>query len=166
MRSPTRPRRLRSAPILPLARRLPPTPAPALDGDARYVTPFRAPQDAPPLYDFMAAAQQGAQSSKPLINDLMFSGHTSSTLVAAMAMRRPRWQPFAYAGVCVVVALILMQKAHYTIDVVVAPFVVYSCRRFVETQFHGGDCTARRPPPATRRPAKRRQSPRRRAKNP
>ena len=33
------------------------------------------------------------------------------------------------------------QKAHYSIDVMVAPFVVYACRRFVETQLHDGDCT-------------------------
>jgi hypothetical protein len=56
-----------------------------------------------------------------ITKDLFFSGHTSILLLLGWAMPR-KWQKwFLYIGAIAVASMLLLQHAHYTIDILVAP---------------------------------------------
>lgn len=61
--------------------------------------------------------------------DLFFSGHTSTTFLCALSMRTRSLRCLGYAASVSVAALVLWQHAHYTVDVMVAPFVAFASSR-------------------------------------
>jgi PAP2 superfamily C-terminal len=67
-----------------------------------------------------------------ITKDLFFSGHTSSVFLFAFSLSNPRER--LIVGICgiLVGALVLVQHVHYTIDVVVAPFVTYAIHRLAK----------------------------------
>jgi hypothetical protein len=54
--------------------------------------------------------------------DLFFSGHTSVLVLLALAVPSYRLKIFLIGGALVVACMLLVQHAHYTVDVVFAPF--------------------------------------------
>ncbi|SET90820.1 phosphatase PAP2-related protein [Hymenobacter actinosclerus] len=61
----------------------------------------------------------------PITKDLFFSGHTATLLLLALAVP-PGWRRQALlAGTVAVGALVLVQHAHYTYDVLAAPLFVW-----------------------------------------
>lgn len=91
-----------------------------------YTIPLEAPPGMIMLVDpLVRAFGDGPNWGK----DLFFSGHTSTTFLCALSVRS-RALSLLCLGACLSVAvLILVQHAHYTIDVLVAPFVAFGCVR-------------------------------------
>jgi hypothetical protein len=61
--------------------------------------------------------------------DLFFSGHTSTTFLCALSVRARPLKLACLAACACVGVLVLLQHVHYTIDVLVAPFVAFGSQR-------------------------------------
>jgi len=93
------------------------------------LVPFAAPPEQVLLRDPFIEAFVG--SSTPLSRDLFFSGHTSTPFVFGFAAPTRRIRVLLFAAAVLAASLVLAQHAHYTIDVVIAPFVAYAAYRLV-----------------------------------
>lgn len=62
-----------------------------------------------------------------ITRDLFFSGHTACMLTLALAVRRGVLKGFLFAALVAVIALLLIQHAHYTIDILGALVVTPLC---------------------------------------
>ncbi len=88
------------------------------------LVPLELPAAALPLPDPFTEMVLAAQT-QPITKDLFFSGHTATTALLALAVRG-RWR-YVLAAVCVLVAtLVLVQRVHYTYDVLAAPFFAWA----------------------------------------
>jgi hypothetical protein len=65
----------------------------------------------------------------PLNKDLFFSGHTSTLFLLSLAMPSRRWQRVFFLCTAAVACCVLLQHAHYAVDVFVAPFFAYASYR-------------------------------------
>ena len=100
---------------------------------AMCVTPLDPPNGIIPLVDpFVQFFGAGATPTK----DLFFSGHTSTLLLLAFSAVSRRLKVFFALSAVVVAVLIVCQHVHYTVDVLVAPFVAYACYRLVVLLHH------------------------------
>lgn len=64
-------------------------------------------------------------------NDLLFSGHAASTFLLILHCPGDDILTYVLCSVwCVLIYLLLITRCHYTIDVVVAPFVTYAVYSF------------------------------------
>jgi hypothetical protein len=91
-----------------------------------YCIPLEAPPGMIMLVDpFVRAFGDGPNWAK----DLFFSGHTSTTFLCALSVRSRGLRLLCLATCASVAALVLVQHAHYTIDVLVAPFVAFASQR-------------------------------------
>ncbi|HET8937243.1 MAG TPA: phosphatase PAP2-related protein [Polyangiales bacterium] len=61
-----------------------------------------------------------------LVKDLFFSGHTSTTFLCALTVTAKPLRLLCLAASGCVAVLVLVQHTHYTIDVLVAPFVAFT----------------------------------------
>ncbi|HCV44031.1 MAG TPA: hypothetical protein DGH68_11150 [Bacteroidetes bacterium] len=96
---------------------------------AMYVTPLDPPQGLIPLADpFVQFVATGDVPTK----DLFFSGHTSTLLLLSLTATNRRLKALFAVCAIVVAVLIVWQHVHYTIDVLVAPFVAYASYRLVK----------------------------------
>jgi len=66
---------------------------------------------------------------RTLTRDLFFSGHTATLFLFALVVPTPRLRALAFTMAGLIASGVLLQHAHYTVDVVVAPFVSYACYR-------------------------------------
>jgi membrane-associated phospholipid phosphatase len=64
-----------------------------------------------------------------LDRDLFFSGHTSTMFMLFLLAYKPIYKKLFLTGIILVGASVILQHAHYTIDVLVAPFVAYASFR-------------------------------------
>ena len=88
------------------------------------LVPLELPAAALPLPDPFTELVLNVQA-QPITKDLFFSGHTATTALLALAVRgRWRWGLAAICGV--VAALVLVQRVHYTYDVLAAPFFAWA----------------------------------------
>lgn len=87
------------------------------------VTPLAPPTTIVPLRDPLV---EGLGGSGALTHDLFFSGHVATGLVLAGACPRgwARWLLVALSSL--VGVLMLLQHAHYTVDVLVAPLAAFA----------------------------------------
>jgi hypothetical protein len=91
-----------------------------------YCIPLEAPPGMIMLIDpFVRAFGDGPNWAK----DLFFSGHTSTTFLCALSVQSRGLRLLCFLACATVAALILVQHAHYTIDVLVAPFVAFASQR-------------------------------------
>lgn len=68
----------------------------------------------------------------PLTRDLFYSGHVAILVVGSMVMPQ-RWARIALTVVAITMGVcLIVQHVHYTVDVLVAPFVAMVCVRFVK----------------------------------
>ena len=86
--------------------------------------PLEAPLDALPLPDPFTELVLGAAAA-PITKDLFFSGHTATAALLALAVRG-RWRWLLAAGCGAVGALVLVQRVHYSYDVLAAPFFAWA----------------------------------------
>ena len=107
-----------------------------------HLTPLAAPSTIIPLEDPLQpyfVFNLPGKGKKPLENDLMFSGHTSTCLSAALAYRHPWLRRGALALTALLGCMVTLQHVHYAVDVLVAPFVVFAVHAFVVAVLHGHD---------------------------
>jgi hypothetical protein len=91
-----------------------------------YSIPLEAPPGMVVLVDpFVRAFGEGPNWAK----DLFFSGHTSTTFLCALSVRSRSLRLLCFGACASVAVLVLVQHAHYTIDVLVAPFVAFASQR-------------------------------------
>jgi len=67
-----------------------------------------------------------------ITKDLFFSGHTSVLYLAYLCLERKTDKIIALCSTVAVVALLLVQHVHYTIDIIAAFFIVYPVYRVVK----------------------------------
>lgn len=95
-----------------------------------YCIPLEPPPGMVVLADpFVRAFGNGSDLQK----DLFFSGHTSTTFLCALNIRNKTLRLACFAACAGVAALVLLQHAHYTIDVLVAPFVAFTSLQAAQT---------------------------------
>jgi hypothetical protein len=100
---------------------------------AMSVLPLEPPAGIIPLADPFV---QMFGSGFVLTKDLFFSGHTATLVLLALAVPHRR-RKFLFAVLAILVAvMIVWQHVHYTVDVLMAPFVAYACYR-VASGIHG-----------------------------
>jgi hypothetical protein len=86
-----------------------------------YLLPLNTPQGMIFLQDpFVSFFVTG----KTLTRDLFFSGHTATMILLFLTIPK-RFKKIFFLAALLVATAVLFQKVHYTIDVVVAPFVSY-----------------------------------------
>nr|WP_255476794.1 sphingomyelin synthase family protein [Mucilaginibacter sp. AK015] len=60
-----------------------------------------------------------------ITRDLFFSGHTSTLVLIFLCLEKRTDKILGFISIVAVMALLLVQHIHYTIDVVAAPVIVY-----------------------------------------
>ena len=86
------------------------------------LTPLEPPADLIELRDPLSNYFYG---STFITKDLFFSGHTASICLMAFCLVRPRDRWLVFIGTAVVGICVLIQRVHYTADVVAAPFFAW-----------------------------------------
>ncbi len=90
-----------------------------------YFFPLEAPDGIIPLEDpFVETFFYGHVR---ITKDLFFSGHVATVCLLYLVNPYPRLRYFYLGSVLIVAFLILLQHAHYTLDVVAAPFFAWLC---------------------------------------
>jgi membrane-associated phospholipid phosphatase len=95
---------------------------------AMYVLPLAAPPTAIPLQD---PTVQYLGTGKLLTQDLFFSGHTSTLFLLFLTAQGKGLRTVFLVCTVAVGISVLLQHVHWTVDVLVAPFVAYTCFRVV-----------------------------------
>ncbi|MGI4833054.1 MAG: phosphatase PAP2-related protein [Janthinobacterium lividum] len=86
-----------------------------------WLVPLVPPLDIVPLADPLTDRLFHTAASEAITHDLFFSGHTATVTLLALAVRG-RWWRGLLGGMAVAVAvLVLVQRVHYTYDVLAAP---------------------------------------------
>ena len=109
---------------------------------AMYVLPLAPPPTAIPLQD---PTVQYFGTGKLLTKDLFFSGHTSTMFLLFLTARGKALRTVFLVCTIAVGIAVLVQHVHWTVDVLVAPFVAYTCFRVVTLLAHrrwSGDASA------------------------
>lgn len=91
-----------------------------------YAMPLEPPPGMRMLVDpFVRAFGDGSNMAK----DLFFSGHTSTTFLCALSVRPGAVKVLCFGACASIAVSVLLQHAHYTTDVLVAPFVAFASQR-------------------------------------
>jgi hypothetical protein len=91
------------------------------------ITPLDAPQTLVVLHDPFIDKLIYQQ---PITKDLFFSGHTGLMALFAFLFRKDLiWKWIYISGTFTIGALLLLQHAHYTLDVIAAPFFAWIAYR-------------------------------------
>jgi hypothetical protein len=70
-------------------------------------------------------------TGQKITKDLFFSGHTSILFMMILVTRK-KWLKYIFLiNTFIVGSFVIIQKVHYTIDVLVAPFVAYTCYKII-----------------------------------
>lgn len=84
-----------------------------------YLLPLEPPRDIIPLVDPLL--KDSFYAGRPNLKDLFFSGHTATIYLFYFLLRKKVYRSVFLVGGTAVAVLILVQHAHYAIDVAVAP---------------------------------------------
>lgn len=90
-----------------------------------YLHPFRGHRDIIPLRDVLLERVQ--RVSKPLQNDLSFSGHVSTLVMFGFVLPELQW--FFWSSAFLSAILMLCARAHYAADCALAPPFVFFAHR-------------------------------------
>ena len=93
-----------------------------------YFLPLNAPPGIIPMKDPLVAFFGGGGT---LINDLFFSGHTATMFLFYLTNPNRKFRALFLICTMLIAVCILAQHVHYTIDVIIAPFVSYTCYRII-----------------------------------
>lgn len=93
-----------------------------------YVTPLEPPAGTIDLQDPLVFVVGTGQAIR---KDLFFSGHTATLFLLYLTCRNKKLKIAFLASTVLVGLFVILQKAHYTVDVLVAPFVAYVSYRIV-----------------------------------
>lgn len=93
-----------------------------------FVTPLEPPIGTIDLQDPLVFA---VGTGKKLTKDLFFSGHTSILFMMFLVIKKPVLK-YTFLTVTILVGLfVILQKVHYTVDVLAALFAAYGCYRII-----------------------------------
>lgn len=96
-----------------------------------YLTPLNTPEGMIYLEDpFVSLFVTG----KTLTRDLFFSGHTATMFLLLLFVPK-KYKIYFFLFTVLVASGVLLQKVHYTVDVVVAPFVSFTAYFFITRFF-------------------------------
>jgi hypothetical protein len=91
-----------------------------------YCVPLEPPPGTIELVDPVVLALGDGSS---LTKDLFFSGHTSTTFLFALCVRSGLVRLLCFGASATVAVMVLLQHTHYTVDVLVAPFVAFTSQQ-------------------------------------
>ncbi len=94
-----------------------------------YAFPLNPPEGLIPLKDPFV---QYFGSGRPPTKDLFFSGHTSTLFLLFLTAQTKRMKALFLVCTVTVGVAVILQHVHYTVDVLVAPFVSYGVLRIVQ----------------------------------
>nr|WP_262896007.1 sphingomyelin synthase family protein [Hymenobacter rubidus] len=85
-------------------------------------------------------------TTQPIVRDLFFSGHTATMMLLMLAGRGRTWRGALGLMMVAVGVLVLVQRVHYSYDVLAAPFFGWLaywlagqvCRKKPATEFGNG----------------------------
>lgn len=77
-----------------------------------------------PFVEFFAAGNI-------LTKDLFFSGHTSTLFLMFLTVKGKYFKPYLFISTLIIATCVLLQKAHYSVDVYAAPFYAYGAYSIV-----------------------------------
>ena len=98
-----------------------------------YVTPLDKPKGYTPLVDCVSCHFMG--KSETYGKDLFFSGHTALASLCVLHASSNFLFFVLIVNFAVVVVALCVNRVHYTIDIIVAPFVAYGCHRMIDLWF-------------------------------
>ncbi|GAA3974203.1 phosphatase PAP2-related protein [Hymenobacter antarcticus] len=89
-----------------------------------WLLPLEPPSTLLPLHD-PVMDHLFAVTTQPIVRDLFFSGHTATMALLALAGRGRRWRTALGLLTGAVGLLVLVQRVHYSYDVLAAPFFAW-----------------------------------------
>lgn len=94
-----------------------------------YLIPLAPPQGIINLYDpiLELTFYNGAE----IKTDLFFSGHVSNVFLLALLINNQTLKRLLYIASGLIAIMLLIQRVHYSIDVICAPFVAYLVYKFI-----------------------------------
>eukprot|EP01047_Picozoa_sp_COSAG01_P090204 COSAG01_NODE_22108_length_871_cov_1.468912_1_plen_189_part_00 len=98
-----------------------------------YVTPLSTPRDFFDFEDHVSAFL--CRTSKAFTKDLFFSGHMCVCCLSLFTCNDYVTKNVIFIGAIVMGISLLLTRMHYTVDVLIAPFVSYTCHKFIENYF-------------------------------
>lgn len=87
-----------------------------------WLIPLEPPEGMIPLQDPLLS---WAQTGKQLNKDLFFSGHTATMFIFYLIIPRSRTKSLFLLGFVVMACCLIVQRVHYSVDVLSAPFYCY-----------------------------------------
>lgn len=90
-----------------------------------WLLPLSPPFDILPMPDPFTARIFHTASGTAITKDLFFSGHTATVALLAMAVRGRWWRSGLALAAVLVGVLVLVQRVHYTYDVLAAPLFTW-----------------------------------------
>jgi len=95
---------------------------------ALWIVPLEPPEGIIPLADpILNYASTGVQINK----DLFFSGHTATFAILYLTLPRGRHKILFLIGLILMALFLVIQRVHYTIDVIAAPVFSYAAFRLI-----------------------------------
>lgn len=91
-----------------------------------YFLPLNAPFHIIPLKDPFVEFFGGGNT---MLRDLFFSGHTATMFLLSLTAKNKRLKTIFVILTILVAAAVLVQHVHYTLDVIIAPFIAYTSYR-------------------------------------
>ncbi len=88
-----------------------------------YMLTLEAPEGIIPLHDPLVDVI--AYGGNTFNKDLFFSGHVATLALFVGLEQRPMFKAILLVNTILVAGLILLQRVHYTMDVLAAPFITY-----------------------------------------
>ena len=74
-------------------------------------------------------------TGKPITKDLFFSGHTSTLFLIFLLTKNIKLKTIYLIATILVGLFVMLQKAHYSVDVFVAPFISFAAYKISEKIF-------------------------------
>ncbi|HET9503486.1 MAG TPA: phosphatase PAP2-related protein [Hymenobacter sp.] len=90
-----------------------------------WALPLLPPADLIAMPDPFLALVYHTEASEAMTKDLFFSGHTSTVVLLALAVRGRWWRTGLAVAAVLVGLLVLVQRVHYSYDVLAAPFFAW-----------------------------------------
>jgi hypothetical protein len=98
----------------------------------RLITIFLLPLDAPPgIIPLKDPFVEFFGSGNILLRDLFFSGHTATMFLFFLTSQSRKLKTIFLICTVLVAICVLAQHVHYTIDVIIAPFISYTSYRII-----------------------------------
>lgn len=93
-----------------------------------YITPLDVPRGVINLQDPVVFV---LGTGREITKDLFFSGHTATMSILFLTARNKILKRILFVGTILIMLMIFLQKAHYTLDLLAAPFVAIGAYRMI-----------------------------------